>query len=112
MRYEKSSFSRKDRRRLYFVTALFSLALWLLLTVAEAYEPLHAWMHGGTIPENDDCAVVLLIHSQVDTGTADVPVSLPVAVVEAALVPVFSVFSPVVERLRSGRAPPVLQFVS
>src|SRR5580698_2101227 len=70
------------RRRLHAATAGLSLALWLLMTVAEAYPALHAWLHGGTIPDNDDCAVVAITHGKVETVVCDAPVVVPVATVE------------------------------
>jgi hypothetical protein len=101
------------RQRLFAATAVFSLALWLMLTAAEAYAPLHAWMHGGTIPDDDDCAVALLNHATVDTGMVDVPlVATPTVWLETTPRVEFSVFSTAIEHLPSGRAPPVLPTVS
>jgi hypothetical protein len=86
--------------------------MWLLLTVAEAYPALHAWLHGGTIPDNDDCAVVAVAHGKVEPVTCDVPVIVPVATIEIVLLPVFSVFRPAGVFLPDGRGPPVLSVVS
>ena len=86
--------------------------MWLLLTVAEAYPALHAWLHGGTIPDNDDCAVVAIAHGKVETVACDVPVIVPVATVEIVRLPVFYVFRPASVFLPDGRGPPVLFVVS
>lgn len=97
---------------MHTATAALSLAMWLLLTVAEAYPALHAWLHGGTIPDNDDCAVVAVAHGKVETVACDVPAVVPVATVEIVLLPVFSVFRPAGVFLPDGRGPPVLFVVS
>jgi len=104
--------SRRIRRRIYAVTGIFSLALWLLLTVAEGYEPLHAWIHGGSIPDNDDCAVVALAHGQVDSPVCDIPTVAQIVGIEVTARVEFSAFSPAIQHLPSGRAPPVLPAVS
>ena len=59
MRQTLQPVTRRARQRLYAVAAVLSLALWLFLMVAETWTPLHAWMHGGAIPENDECAVAV-----------------------------------------------------
>ena len=82
------------------------------MAVAEAYTPLHAWLHGGTIPDDDDCAIVALAHGKVETVACDIPVAVPIAWIEVAPRVEFSVFSKAVENLLSGRAPPVLLAVS
>ena len=112
MRNQASHLSRGVRQRLYAATAALSLALWLLLTVAEAYAPLHMWLHGGAIPENDDCAVAMLAHGKIDTGIVEVASAAPVWWIETTPQADFSVFSPIVDRLLSGRAPPFSAAVS
>ena len=86
--------------------------MWMLLTVAEAYPALHAWLHGGTIPDNDDCAVVAVALGKVEPVTCDVPVIVPAATIEIVLLPVISVFRPAGVFLPDGRGPPVLSVVS
>ena len=104
--------SRRLRLRLHMATAVLSLAVWLFMMAAEAYTPLHAWLHGGSIPDDDDCAIAALIHGKVETS---VDVVLPVvSVIWTASDPCveFSVFHSSVAFLPSGRAPPVLSAVS
>ena len=63
------------RQRFYAATAILSLAVWLFMAAAETCIPLHAWLHGGAIPDNDDdCAIVALIHGKIETTPCDVPV--------------------------------------
>jgi hypothetical protein len=58
--------SRSVRQKWCAAAALLALALWLFLLAAEAWTPLHAWMHGGTIPADDHCPIAQLQQGQVD----------------------------------------------
>ena len=89
-----------------------SLALWLFMAVAEAYTPLHAWLHGGTIPDDDDCAIVAIVHGKVETVAVAAPTPVSVAWVEIVARPEFSIFAPAIAFLPDGRGPPVLPVVS
>jgi hypothetical protein len=89
--------------------AVLSLAMWLFMAAAETWTPLHAWLPGGSIPGNDDdCAIVALVHGKIETTPCDVPVILPTTLVETAPIVVFSFFSLAIENLPSGRAPPAV----
>jgi len=112
LRYGSPPFNRQTRRRLYAVSAVFSLILWLFLAVAETYTPLHAWLHGGAIPENDDCAIVLLTHGSVHATTDDASLTTPVTWIASTPQFALHAFSPVISHLPAGRAPPVLPAVS
>lgn len=106
------TFSRRTRRSLFAATALLSLAIWLTLTVAESCRPLHAWLHGGTIPDDDDCAIVMIIHGKVDVSVAIVDVSVvQVVLVDEVLEPPL-IFAPVDYSLLPGRGPPSLDLLS
>jgi hypothetical protein len=107
-------FNRRTRERIFFAAGVLSLALWLFMATAEICTPLHAWLHGGTIPDNDDdCAVVAIAHGQFDSPICDIPVVAPAAWIEVTPVLVeFSAFSPAIENLPLGRAPPVLRVAS
>ena len=61
----------RNRQRLYAAMAVLSLALWLFRAAAEACTPLHAWLHGGTVPDRDDCAIVAITHGKVEPVTCD-----------------------------------------
>lgn len=100
--------SRRTRQNLSAVTAVLLLAIWLTLTAAEGYEPLHAWLHGGKIPDNDACAIVMIHHGKMDTSVVVVNVSVtPALVVCKVLMPV-PIFASVDNLLLPGRGPPVL----
>ena len=104
--------NRASRQRLHAATAALSLALWLFLMVAEVWTPLHAWMHGGTIPENDHCAVATLHHGKVEVSPTVISLPLPSAGIEVARRTELPAFSPVIFSLPNGRAPPAPFVVS
>lgn len=92
--------------------AVLSLALWLFMAVTEVCTPLHAWLHGGAIPENDDCAVVAIAHGKVTAVLVPAPMVVPVTGMEIVPRLEFSVFRPVIAFLPDARGPPVLPVVS
>lgn len=104
--------NRRNRQRLYAAMAVLSLAVWLFMAAAEACTPLHAWLHGGTIPDNDDCAIVAVTHGKVEPVASDVPLVATVTWIEIAPSPGFFIFRTVTAFLPSGRAPPALPAVS
>jgi len=113
LRYGKWQFNRRTRERIFFVAGVLSLALWLFMATAEICTPLHAWLHGGTIPKNDeDCAIVAIAQGKIDTVAFDTPVVVPVSWIEVPLHLEFSPLSPTLELLPSGRAPPAFSAVS
>jgi hypothetical protein len=111
LRY-KNVINRQWRRRLHAATAGLSLALWLVMTVAETCPSLHAWLHGGSIPDNDDCAVVAVAHAKVQVVTSDAPVVIPVLGVEIVPRVGASVSHLATTFLPDGRGPPALFVVS
>ncbi len=104
--------NRRHRQRLYAATVVLSLAIWLFMAAAEACTPLHAWLHGGTIPANDDCALVALTHGKVEPVTCDVPAAATVTSIEIAPSPEVFVFRAATALLPDGRAPPALPAIS
>lgn len=83
------------------------------MAATETWTPLHSWLHGGTIPDNDnDCAIVALAHGKIETTPCDIPLVLPATWVETASRPEISVFCPVIENLPRGRAPPSFRTAS
>jgi hypothetical protein len=104
--------SRRTRLKIFRLAAGFSLALWLFMATAEICTPLHAWLHGGSIPDDDDCAVVAIAHGNVDTVVCDVPTTVPVTWIELTpRIEIFA-FAPSISNLPSGRAPPIFSAVS
>ena len=95
------------RQRLYLAAGVLSLAIWLLMAAAEVCTPLHAWLHGGMIPDNDDCAIVAIAHGNIETAVCTVRVAMPVAWIEVTPRIEISVFCPSTVFLPDGRGPPV-----
>lgn len=104
---------RRGRRRLFLAAGVLSLAVWLFLAVAEAWTPLHAWMHGGAIPDDDDdCAIVAIAHGKIETTPVAAPVVTPVTWIEVTPRIEFTVFSADIVLLPNDRAPPVFSVAS
>jgi hypothetical protein len=99
-------FNRRTRGFLHRAAGGLALAVFLLVNTAEICPPLHAWLHGGSVPDDDDCAVVAVALGHVDTGICDVPPVLPVHWIE--IVPLRETYALVVvnKNLPPGRAPP------
>jgi hypothetical protein len=104
--------NRRARKLLFRATAVLSLAVWLFMAAAENYKPLHAWLHGGAVPDHDDCAIVAVSHGKIETSPVTVPVALAVTWIETTPRVEYSVFSASVEHLPNGRGPPSLPAVS
>jgi hypothetical protein len=105
--------SRRARGRIFTATAVLSLAIWFTMAAAEIYTPLHAWLHGGTIPkDDDDCAIVAIAHGKIETVTPDIPVVVPITWIEVTPQIESSVFSTAIAFLPNGRGPPANSAVS
>ena len=99
--------NRRLRQRFYAATAILSLAIWLFMAAAEVWTPLHAWLHGGAIPENDDdCAIVAIVHGKIETTPCDVQLITPATWTETAPRLEISVVCSTIKNLPPGRAPP------
>jgi hypothetical protein len=98
--------NRRTRIYLHCATGAVSLFVWLFLATAELCHPLHEWLHGGTIPDDDDCPVVAVAIGHVHVEVCDVQPQLPVTVIEIALRPEISSFVPSEKVLPNDRAPP------
>lgn len=86
---------------------VLSLAVWLFMAAAEIFSPLHAWLHGGTIPDNDTkCAIVSIAHGKVATILCAAPAVVPVIGTEIAPRIEISVYRPTTAFSPDGRGPP------
>jgi hypothetical protein len=114
MPFRQRQINRRTRERIFAATAVLSLAIWLIMAAAEIYSPLHAWLHGGTIPkdDNDDCAIVAIAHGKIETVTPDIAVPVPITWIEVTPQIEPSVFSTTIALLPNGRAPPSFPAVS
>ena len=83
-----------------------------LLDAMAACPELHELIHHDAGAPEHECAVTLFAHGHVDAVSLEVPViatTVPFAAVPQVS---FSVFTPAIENLPAGRAPPVLPAVS
>lgn len=101
------------RQRFFLAAGVLSLAVWLFMAAAELWTPLHAWLHGGAIPDgDDDCAIVCIAHGKIDTAVCNLPAAVPVTWIQVAPRIQFSIFSTATTLLPNGRGPPVFSAVS
>ena len=88
------------------------IALVLLLNALAACEPLHKLIHHDADEAGHECVVTLFAHGQIDSASCDVPVVVPIALVETTTSVIFSVPSTAIKNLPPGRAPPIFSAVS
>jgi len=92
--------------------AVLLVAVVLLLDAMAACPALHEWIHKDAEKAGHECAVTMFAHGKVDSATVEVAVFLSAVVIEPAPRIEFSVFSPAIENLPPGRAPPYFCSVS
>jgi hypothetical protein len=113
MPFRQIKINRRTRELIFFAVAILSLAVWLFMAAAEIYSPLHAWLHGGTIPEDDDdCAIVAIAHGKIEAAPFAMPAVLSATWIEVTPRVEFSVVIPANTNLSFGRAPPAPLAVS
>jgi hypothetical protein len=113
LRYRKRQFNRRTRERIFLAAGILSLALWLFMATAEICTPLHAWLHGGAIPkDDDDCAIVAIAHGKIEAAPCAAPAALPAPWVEIAERTEVFAFIPADKNLLPGRGPPAISAVS
>jgi hypothetical protein len=98
--------NRRTRRYLHCATGVLSLFVWLFMATAEICPPLHAWLHGGAIPDDDDCPVVAIATGHVHVGVCEVQPLAPVTRIEITPRPPIIVFVASEKVLTNDRAPP------
>ncbi len=88
------------------VIASLMAGLVLLLGSLASSSALHGLIHADADSPTHQCAATMFAHGQVDSAAVNVsPVTPPVSI-EIMLRLVYSVFSPTIENLPAGRAPP------
>lgn len=102
-------FKMSRRARVYLHCAAGAVALFVFqfMWTAEICPPLHAWLHGGTIPDDDDCPVVAVAAGHVHVTICHVEPVIPVAFIEITQQEIVAVFVPSEKVLPNERAPPV-----
>ena len=88
------------------IVAGLMLSIWLMMAAAEICPSFHAWLHGGAVPDGDDCAVIAIATGHVNSVTPEVAPVVPVTSIEIVPVTEISVFAPAIKNLPQGRAPP------
>ena len=84
----------------------------LLLDAMAACPALHKMIHHDAGKEDHDCAVTMLALGKMDSAVFDIVIPPPTDLVETTRHFTISVFSPAIEHLPQGRAPPALRSVS
>ena len=82
------------------------------MAAAEICPSFHAWLHGGEVPDDDDCAVIKIALGHFHSVVPEVVPVVPIASVEIVPVIEISVFAPAIKNLPQGRAPPISSAVS
>jgi len=99
--------TRQLQRHGQAVLAPVLIALMLLLDAMAVCPALHELIHHDAGKPDHECAVTMFAHGQVDSVSIEVPVVTPQVFVFALPQVEISVFSPAIENLPAGRAPPV-----
>jgi hypothetical protein len=100
-------FARKHLRSAKAVLAALLVGMILLLDAMAACPALHELIHKDANKPGHHCAVTMFMHGKVESATCEIVIPPPTVLVEAARPFTISVFSPAIENLPQGRAPPV-----
>ena len=84
----------------------------LLLDAMAACPALHEMIHHDAGKEDHECAVTMFAHGKVSSVTCEIVIPPPTVLVETTRQFVFFVYSPAIENLPQGRAPPAPSTVS
>lgn len=79
----------------------------LVLNLLAASPALHQSLHHDSNHAEHQCAVTLFAHGNVESATVDVALTVPLTFADSSPLIQFSIFSPAIENLPAGRAPPV-----
>jgi hypothetical protein len=99
--------ARQYKRPGKAIIASLLTGLVLLLNAMAASPSLHEWFHSDAGDSGHRCAVTMFAHGQVDSSSVDVVVVGPQTFLVNDPSVEISVFSPAIENLPAGRAPPV-----
>lgn len=84
----------------------------LLLDAMAVCLPLHEMLHKDANEPDHQCAVETLAHGKIESASCEIVIPPPTVVVETTKPFPISAFSPAIENLPQGRAPPALSAVS
>jgi len=100
----KSHFSQIGKPAL----AALLVGIVLLLDAMAACPALHEMIHHDAGKEDHDCAVTMFAQGKASSVTCEIVIPPPTVSVEIEKTFVISVFSPAIENLPPGRAPPAV----
>ena len=90
-----------------FIASLL-MGLVLFMAALASSEALHKLVHHDADEADHQCAVTLFAHGHVDSAACDVPVVVPTTFIETTPIVSTCFFSPAIENLPPGRAPPTV----
>ena len=103
MRFASQLFQRSHRA---VIAGMLALCV-LLLNAMAASPSLHEFVHADAQNSSHQCAVTLFAHGQVDSATVEISAIVPAATIDSVPPFICFAFSPAIENLPAGRAPPV-----
>ena len=86
--------------------AALLVGLILLLDAMAACPALHELIHKDADEADHHCAVTMFAQGKVESATCEIIIPEPTVLIETAQYFTFSIFSPAIENLPQGRAPP------
>jgi hypothetical protein len=104
LQYKKEYLSQFSKS---FIASLL-MGLILFTAALASSEALHKLVHHDADEADHQCAVTLFAHGHVDSAACDVPVVVPTTFVETTPIVPTCFFSPAIENLPPGRAPPAV----
>jgi hypothetical protein len=93
-------------RRSQAIIASLLTGMVLLLNALAVSPSLHEWFHGHPVLSQHQCAVTLFAQGQMDLASVDLPIAASLSFVQTVSSVDLAVFSPAIEYLPAGRAPP------
>jgi len=79
-----------------------------MLNAMAACPALHEAIHHDADKADHDCAVTMFAHGKLESATVEILPTIVSVSIETGILSRFSTFSPAIENLLSGRAPPSL----
>ena len=104
LQYKKEYFSQFSKS----LVAVLLIGLVLFMAALASSEALHKLVHHDADEADHQCAVTLFAYGHVDSAACDVPVVVPTTFVETTPIVPTCFFSPAIENLPPGRAPPTV----
>jgi hypothetical protein len=104
LQFSKTSFVKLFKP----LTGGLLIAFVLLVNAMAASPALHELIHKDADSASHSCAATLFAHGHVDSAACDVPVVVPTTFVETTPIVPTCFFSPAIENLPPGRAPPTV----